>query len=481
MKKLLYILPIAFIVLFSSCNKFLNESLLDGYDSENFYTNQTNAVMGVTSVYNSLYGSLLLLWQFGDVASDDAVKGGNPGDQAGINDLNNFSANSDNGQISIFWQNTYETIDRANNAIANIVPMNANAIDTTLRNRLVGECKYLRALSYFNLVNIFGKVPLKLEPQTTPAAINVGLSSVDAIYTQIEKDLTDAIAVLPASYTGTDLGRVTKGAAYGLLAKAYLYQQDYTDCLTNINALENLHQYNLVKNYADLFKHGAEDSCEVIFGLRFVNNVTVALGNSLTVNFAPSVEGGYYFDAPTQSYVNAFTETTIDGKVDPRLDASIGRNGQPWFNNTVFSSSWSPSTGYLVKKYDENLTSGIPIGYSTVPYDYMRYADILLMKAEALNEIGDLADAAIAVNRVRSRADLAPTIASNQTDMRNVIRNERRKELGFESHRFFDLMRWGQATAEAALGGNLKWTDPRFYFPIPQTEVDTNQALSSNK
>jgi hypothetical protein len=126
------------------------------------------------------------------------------------------------------------------------------------------------------------------------------------------------------------------------------------------------------------------------------------------------------------------------------------------------------------------MVDGVAKAQSTIPYNYMRYADILLMKAEAINELGStdaLAKAAVEVNKVRSRVKLAPTTASAQSTMRTVIRNERRKELGFEFHRFFDLMRWGQETAEAALGSDLKWTSPRFYFPIPQSELDTNSAL----
>jgi hypothetical protein len=126
----------------------------------------------------------------------------------------------------------------------------------------------------------------------------------------------------------------------------------------------------------------------------------------------------------------------------------------------------------------------MPVGstksQSTIPYNAIRYADILLMKAEALNELGGtdaVVNAAIPLNRVRSRADLTPTTANTQVAMRTVIQNERRKELGFEFHRFFDLMRWGQATAEAALGTDLKWSAPRFYFPLPQSELDTNKAL----
>ena len=478
MKKLLYIVILLLAIgFFTSCNDFLNEQLKVEYTSSNFYTTPENATAAVNGIYNSLYGNTL--WIFGDVGSDDAVKGGNPGDQPGIVGIDDFTATSDNGVLITFWQATYETIARANNAIFYISPMK---IDATLRNRLVGEAKFLRAYSYFNLVNIFGKVPLKLEPQITSATINVGLSEVATLYAQIEKDLTEAAAVLPPSYA-SEKGRVTKGAAYGMLAKTDLYEKKYPECLTNIQALENLNQYKLLTNYANLFKAGAEDSTEVIFGLRFINS-TVTPGNILNVDFSPSIEGGYYFDAPTQIYVNAFTDSTLLRTVDPRLDASVGRDGKPWFNNTKFSSSWSPATGYLVKKYNENsiytnpqdLKTLVPKDRSTVPYHYMRYADILLMKAEALNESGGVG-AAIELNKVRGRANLAPTTAINQSDLRTIIMNERRKELGFEFHRFFDLMRWGQTIAEAALGPNFKWTQPRFYFPIPQTEVDTNKAL----
>jgi len=474
MKKYDIILSLTLLGLFSSCSGFLDEKLKGQYSAENYYTTEEAATQAVNGIYNSLYS--IKLWIFGDVASDDAVKGGNAGDQGDINFINDFTASSDNGVISTFWQDTYETISRANNVIAYVPSM---SIDATLRDRLVGEAKFLRAFSYFNLVNVFGKVPLKLLPQTTQANINVGLSEVSAIYTQIEKDLNDAIAVLPASYS-SEKGRVTKGAAYGLLAKADLYQQKYAECLTNINALESLKQYRLAGNYADLFKAGAEDSSEIIFGIRYVNDTKASLGNLMTVWFAPSTEGGYYFDAPTQSYVDAFTEKDTTGADDPRLDASIGRDGKPWFNKTTYSSSWSEATGYLVKKYDEDAVPGLAIAQSTVPYHYMRYADILLMKAEAINELGGadaVAKAAVPLNQVRKRAGLAPTTASTQGALRAVIRNERRKELGFEFHRFFDLMRWGKEAAETALGSDFKWKEPRFYFPLPQEELDANKAL----
>lgn len=470
-----YFVLLAAACSFAACNDFLTSDLKGEYSSENYFTSSENAVMAVNSVYNSLYGNTL--WIFGDVASDDAVKGGNAGDQADINGINNFSATSDNGVLSSYWKAAYETVSRANNAIAYIPAIQMNE---ALKNQLIGESKFLRAYSYFYLTNIFGKVPLKLKPQNSASDIHVGLSEVTAIYAQIENDLANAAQLLPVSYP-TEKGRVTKGAAYALLAKVQLFQKKYNECLTSIGSLEALKQHKLLKKYADLFQCGAEDSTEIIFGLRYLNNTKVSLGNSLNVWFAPAIEGGYYFNAPTDSYVNAFNEKTIDNRDDPRLDASIGRDGKPWFNNMTFSSSWSEATGYLVKKYNENAVDGKAKAQSTIPYHALRLADVILMKAEAMNELGGAdaqSKATAELNKIRSRANLPNLTALNQNTLRIAIQNERRKELGFEFHRFFDLMRWGKETAEAALGSSgFKWQEPRFYFPIPQSEIDTNQAI----
>lgn len=460
-----------FGLLAASCGDFLQADLKGQYTSESFFISAENAIAATTGVYNSLYGSTL--WIFGDVASDDAVKGGNAGDQADINSIDDLSAKADNGVLNTYWQNTYETIARANNVIAYVPGIQ---MDETLQKRLIAEAKFLRAYAYFNLVNIFGEIPLKLAPQNTSETIYVELSDVPAIYAQIEKDLREAEADLPDSYD-MDQGRVTKGAALGLLAKVALYQKKYEESLNHIQTLESLGKYVLEDNYEDLFKAGAEDSREVLFGIRYVDNDQVSLGNHLNVWFAPSMEGGYYFNAPTQSYVDAFTEKTIDGLDDPRLDASIGRDGKPWFNDTTYSAAWSEATGYLVKKYNEDMIPGKAKAQSVIPYHAIRYADILLMKAEALNETNQTQAAITEVNKVRNRVHLSPLVSASQSLLREVIRNERRKELGFEFHRFFDLMRWGREVAEAALAPNLKWIGPRFYFPIPQSEIDTNHAI----
>jgi hypothetical protein len=351
-------------------------------------------------------------------------------------------------------------------------------MDIPLKSRYIGEAKFLRAFSYFWLVNLFGEVPYKDRPQTTAAAIHVGLSNADFIYSKMESDLRDATASLPVSYV-TEKGRITRGAAFAMLAKVYLFQKKYAGCLEMIDSLENLHHYAFLSHYEDLFKSGAEDSTEAIFGLQFGNSSEFIIGNRFSVCTAPLNIGGWYFDQPTQSFVDCFTEQTTDGADDPRLDASIGRDEKPWFDGTIFSAEWS-ATGYIVKKYLEDNPDKIQIAYCTVPYHYLRWADVLLMKAEALNELSrPVAEVIASLNEVRRRAHLAdiPATESNG-NLRRIIRLERRHEMGFECHRFFDIMRYGKDYALDALAPEgLTWQELHFCFPIPQAERDANEAI----
>ena len=473
MKKIILAISILLFALVS-CNDFLDEPMKGDLNSDSIYSSPEEAQLAVNGVYNaSTY--FINLWKIGDVASDDAVKGGNEGDMSDLNYIIDFTASSDNGVLSEFWQNTYEVVSRANNVIGNVSEMSDIASDE--KENFIAQAKFFRALSYFILVNIYGEVPLKLQPQSTSETINVPLSSVEKIYTQIEQDLTDAAPALEIS--PTEIGRVTRGSAYGLLAKVYLYQEKYSDVLTAIEQMELVGNYELEDNYADLFKLGNESSREVVYAIQFLSGQNPGLGNALNQYLAPLAEMGYYFDAPTQNWVNCFTELCEDGSTDPRLDDSIGRDGMPWLNDDVFEASWGPATGYLVKKHNQPLDE-VPAGRKGdggLAYIYLRYADILLMKAEAQNELHHPELAKAPLDSVRSRAGLAGTTASDESSMRNAIRLERRRELGFEFHRFFDLMRYGQAAAQEALGSSLPWGATRFYYPIPQAEWDSNQAL----
>lgn len=470
----------------AGCTDFLTEDLQGDFSSSTFYKNESQALQAVNGAYNGLAFSRFdnALWVFGDIASNDAVKGGNPGDQAEITYIDEFNADANNGIISNYWAFAYEDIARANNVITNVPAVEMNE---ALRNRIVGEAKFIRAYNYFNLVNIFGRVPLKLQPQITQEAIHVPLSDVSTIYQQIEKDLTDASMVLPPSYTSDDIGRVTRGAALAMLGKVSLYQQKWSEAINYFHMVENLGEYGLLPEYADLFKLEFENSRESIFEIQHLTDQDPFTGNALNQWFAPSTEGGYYFNAPTQDLVNAF-ETSTTGEADPRLDASIGRDGQPWLNGEPFNASWSP-TGFLTKKHQQPLSeiSSSLKGDGDLNYIYLRYADVLLMKAEAFNETGNADSALTNLNKVRARArssfngtlpeDLLKNVTtSNANELRPIIQHERRVELAQEFHRYFDLMRWGKVVAETALGQEFSY-DTKRYQPIPQAEIDANQAL----
>jgi len=475
------------ITILPGCTKdFLDEQLKGEFSSETFYQNDKQALQTLTGVYQAIAFRNFdnAIWVFGDVASDDATKGGNPGDQAEITYIDEFKADRNNGIINNYWTFAYEAIARANNVIAKLPGVK---MDEMLKQRMLGEAKFIRAYMYFNLVNVFGKVPLKLVPQNTPEAIHVPLSDENAIYDQIEKDLTDAAAVLPISYSAQDKGRVTRGAALGMLGKVALYRQQWAKAIDYFHQLESLGIYRLEKNYGVVFSRAAENGPESIFEIQHKANQIPFMGNCLNQWFAPAIEGGYYFNAPTQSLVDEY-EKLPDGTVDPRLDFTIGREGQPWLSGQIFQASWSP-TGYLTKKHQQPL-SEVPIstkGDGDLNYIYMRYADVLLMKAEAFNELGQADSALSNLNKVRQRArnsfngdppaGLLVDIATTQRDeLRKAIMHERRVELAMEFHRYFDLMRWGREVAEKALGEGFSF-DKNRYQPIPQNEIDANNAI----
>jgi hypothetical protein len=497
--KIKYLIFIISVFAVSSCQKFLTEDLQGVYSSATFYKNQGEALMAINSAYNDLLfnSSDNCIWVFGDVASDDAVKGSLAGDQLDIQYIDQFNVVPSNLELLSIWMRYYDGITRANIVLSQVPNI---SMDATLKARILGEAKYIRAHMYFYLVNIFGSIPLKLNPPLTQADINVPKSSVASIYKQIETDLIDASAVLPAIYTSSDVGRATKGAALGLLAKTYLYEGKYDQVLATITSIDSLQLYKLMPVYSDNFHAATQSNQESLFEIHHMRGQNPGLGNFLNQYFAPrgdSIYSGYAFDAPTQNFVSEF-EITTDSIVDPRLDYTVGRPGQKWINGESFISTWSPTT-YISKKHIQpfsEVPNATADGY--LSYVYLRYADILLFKAEALNELGRTAEALIPLNQVRKRAresylydsklagfgtipkNLLPdVVTTNQQDVRTAIYHERRVELGLEFHRFFDLMRYGQQAAEAALTGtNFTYANNR-YFPIPLNEQDNNTNLNN--
>ncbi len=477
----------------SACSDFLEETPEGTYSSATFYKTETHALLAINGVYNtiSFVSTDNVLWVFGDVASDDAIKGGLAGDQSDIQFLEEFNYASNNSYLDKIWKRYYEGITRANYLLEYGPGID---MDETLKARILGEAKFLRAYLYFNLVNIFGEIPLKVTPPLTTGDIYKPKSSVADIYTQIEKDLTEAAEVLDISYTGADLGRATKGAAYGLLAKAHLYQEEWQQTLDAIEDLEALGVYSLQAVYKNNFLDSTQNNSESIFEIQHLSGQSPKLGSNLNQWLGPVKYNGYGFDIPVQDFVDEF-ETTVDDVVDPRLDYTVGRAGTKWIDGKDFDPTWS-ATGYLQKKHEQPKSEEPIIGDASLNYVYLRYADILLMKAEALNELNMTAEALTPLNEVRKRAresylydeDLAgfgavpdgllPDITNiGQVGVREAIRHERRVELGFEFHRYFDLMRYGQTVAEDALEETNFSYEQHRYFAIPQSETDANPLI----
>ena len=489
-------LLLLFFFWISGCKKFITKEPVGQYPESEFYTTQAQALLAINAAYEPLAFTTSnnnRLWVFGDVASDDAAKGGNPGDQADIGFIDDFNVNSTNGNLASMWALLYDGITRCN-LVLDKVP--AIQMDKNLQLQILGEAKFLRAYYYFELVNIFGDVPIVLVP-LDPDQLQIAQSTEQQVFeTVIEPDLTDAAGKLPETYTGANVGRATSGAANALLAKAYLFESKWDQSAAAAAKVINSNVYNLMPVYTQNFNQYFKNNIESVFAVQHLTGQDPKLGSELNQYFAPQIDGGYYFNAPTQNFVDEF-EKTAGGIDDPRLDYTVGRDSMPWFNNRIFDKAWSASTGYLTRKHQQSLAEVANKSDGNLNYIAIRYADVLLWYAEALNESGHTVDALAPLNRVRKRAresylydstlsgypnipaGLLPDITSlSQSDVRKAIQHERRVELGFEFHRYFDIIRWGKEYAMQALIDKPNFNyDMNKHFPIPQIERDRNKAL----
>ena len=496
MKRSHPILLTALLLGTAGCNGFLDQPVLGQYEAGQFFTSDTNALLAVNAAYVPLSfrdGGSNTIWVLGDVASDDAVKGSNPGDQADFENIDIFNITPINAAVEAQWRRDYDGIFKCNVVIDGLPESNAS-VSAAVRQQAVGQARFLRAYYYFELTNLYGKIPLRVKVET-PEELQSPAVPQAQIYAQIEADCRAAAAALPATWTGPDVGRATQGAALALLAKTYLFEKKWPEAAQTAQAVGAL-GYRLQPVFADNFRAATDNNPEIIFSVQHTSGLSPNQGSGLNQWFAPRPQNGYGFFLPTQSLVDNF-ERTAAGVVDPRLDYTLGRAGEPFFG-VPFDPSWT-ATGYVSKKHLQPLTE-IPTtikGDGSLNYPALRYADVLLMQAEALNEAGNGSGALAALNQVRKRAresylydttlpgagtvpaGLLPDITiTDQGQLRDLIRRERRAELALEFHRFFDIIRYGEAYARQALADrpNFDYARHQFY-PIPQSERDTNRNL----
>ena len=414
------------------------------------------------------------------IRSDDSDKGSSVSDAVDAeNFFDNFQYRTDFWLLNDFWGDHYKLIGLANTVISDIDSIKATD-QPTLVNK--AEAKFIRAYAYFNLVRAFGEVP-KIDFKVTSAAqANVEKSSVANIYALIDADLTEAAATLPPSWDGRYIGRLTSGAAKALQAKTYLYRQNWPLALAAAKAVISSGEYNLSTPYDQIFREEGENGKESVFEIQAYFSPTQDFGIQYAtihgVRGAGAMDLGWGWNTPNRNLYNAY-ETG-----DPRRDATLLYSGKV---NTPYNELIPDSTAVVPRPFWNKKTYTNPSTRAALNsrsgrwmnLRVIRYADVVLMAAEAANEVGgaqNTTDALAWLEMVRARArgtaSVLPKITvTDQALLRDAIRHERRIELAMENERFFDLVRWGIAkTVFTALGKTYE--DKHRYLPIPQPEID---------
>lgn len=488
--KINYILALLLLFMVTGCDDFLEKYPLDTVNTENFYQTESDAIAAINAAYQPLQRPKLhnmRMWTTDIIAGNSEV-GANPveaNDGIETKDQARFITTTDNRGVLDLYQGPAPGILYANIVLEKVPAIN---MDETLKNRILGEAKFLRAYYYFILVRFFGDVPLILEPQTPGDDLRPARTPKDQVYSQIITDLEEAINQLPPreDYTAADKGRASKGSAVGMLAKVHLTLGNWDKVVTLCNQVTDL-GYQLNSDYAANFNPETENSIESLFEVQYLNPVNNfwddANQSSWTTNFmgprdSPLTSVGWGWNQPTQEFVDSY-ETG-----DLRKDITIFYEGGPQFDGKDYKASMSYVTGYSVRKFVLP-ASYVPTGSSGSPLNWpvLRYADVLLMKAEALNELGmtDLAEEPL--NLVRERAGLEAVNGLDADEFREVVLHERRMELAFEGHRWFDLVRvkngtWGLDFLHSI--GRTNAAEKHLLFPIPQAERDVNPNLTQN-
>lgn len=489
MKNAKYFMAAIVILFLSSCSDdFLDKQPLDTINTENYPKTAGELVTIVNGAYQPLQWPKLYnlrMWTSDIMAGNSIVGAGGGTDGIETQNMSNFTVQPDNAGVLDLWRGPWPGILMTNIVLKTAPTLN---IDENIKNRSMGEAYFLRAHYYFILARYFGDVPLTTTPLNSDDNLFPSRSPVSEVYDLIISDLTNASQLLPPKsvYGQQDLGRASKGAAYSLLAKVHLTLGNYQEAVDMITQVEGL-GYSLNLNYYDNFNIQNENSQESIFevqyasdgGFSFWDNENQASWASPFMGPRGSnfVGGGYGWNQPTQEFMNQYEPN------DQRKDMTVLYEGGPNFDGLPYQASYS-YTGYNVRKFLVPISVVPSYDNSPMNFPVLRYADVLLMKAEALNELGQTTVAQGYLNDVRNRAGLDDIpLGLNQAQFREAVLKERRMELAFEGQRWFDLIRVnnGQYGLDFlhSIGKNNA-TQKHLLFPIPQIEIDRNPNLTQN-
>lgn len=484
-KVILVIVSLSFLVLTGCKKSFLDVPPQAQKPVEQFWKSQADATAAVNAMYANTRGWLFVAFApmaIESLGSDDAVTGSDPtdGSVAFMSQFDNFTVTSTNRELPDFWNGMYQEINYCNQVIDNVPKI---SMDATLQARYIAEAKFLRAYSYFRLVRAFGDVPLRLHLPQNSSEYNLARTPKDQVWAAIEQDLSDAETVLPPTYSGSDVGRATKGAAQALHAKVALYQKKWSDVVSYTNKVIQSGLYSLVPDFEKQYRIANENNSESIYEIQatYLPSNSAASNSQYCQIQQPrgGFDGnGWGYNVPTQDLVDAFE---ID---DPRLNGTILFRG-----STSAEGDLIPITAanpmYNYKSYVPFSVYVNDNGGSDQNVRVLRYSDVLLMNAEANNELNNTTDALASLEKVRKRArdyaiahgapttTLPQVTTTDQAALRKAIYHERRVELAMDfDSRYFDVIRQGRGTE---VFGPLGWkANKNEVWPVPQSEIDNS-------
>jgi hypothetical protein len=478
-----YLLTLLILLLFAGCETFLEINPQGELTQEAFPTTRADALLAVNATYTTLRG-----WYYHsggypilDIMSDDAYKGSNPNDQLPtVGPYDNFTHTSTQDGLDRWWNALYEGVKRTNVVIEKVP---AIQMDESLKNKYLAEASFIRGLLYFDLVRAWGGVPLVT---TTTPPLKLARSTKEQIFELIVEDLIFAIQYLDekSAIAPEEQGRATKGAAKSLLAKVYLFQHDFVNAEKYALEVISSNEYDLEPVFADANGKNGEHGIESVFEIGAME-VEGAGGDQYanTQGVRGTPNRGWGFNRPSLDLQNSFEAS------DPRLDATVIYLGEVLDGVKILGDGTTPdvtrdSKGNIIEIECYNQKVWIP-GTTTITQmghnrRLIRYADVLLIAAEALNENDKPDQSLIYLNQVRERAregnsSILPDITETNKDaLRDLIINERRHELALEGHRFWDLVRTGKASEILGPSGFIEGEHE--LLPIPQTEIDMSQG-----
>lgn len=464
------------VLVLSSCKKFLDLTPGHQISTENFYTDKAdfeNALVGAYSTLRNLYTGGTSLYPT-ELATDNAeISWSSP-----TTDEMQFDQNAltpTNQQVRSIWNTCLYTVAQCNTIINRI---GAIDFDAPSKDRITGEAKFLRAYSYFYMVRLFGNVPVTEQAFNSPEEIlsaDLTLQPSDKVYAQIMNDLASAETLLPAALN-TDKTRASRSTVKTVLGKVHLTRKEYDKAAAKLKEVIDANQYSLVNNYRTLFTNGNNNLSESIFEIEYVSGK--GLGNTFSAIFTPAITSMAIFPNNLQG----------SGRIVPTLDLirayepNDARKAASVNDSVTLISGQKSYARYGLKFVDFR---AVDLADGTVTYTVLRYADVLLMYAEALNELNNTSTALEFIRPVRTRAGLGSLSGLDQAATRLALERERRVEFLYEGHRWFDLVRTGRARAVlnahyASQGLNFSVDEYELILPIPQNEIDLNPAVKQN-